>query len=821
MEAAEELIEADKKLREKVLEHFTGSVVRKDLAFQVKGNLPVPTYVLEYLLAQYCTSPDEAEISKGLEKVKEVISQHYFNRADSGIIQGRIHDQGSYVIIDKVSAWLVPSADGYYCSFANLELNSIPIDQKYIKGNEKLLSGTGVWCIVKLKFVTGDDVPCPWQIETFKPIQIANVDVDHYISLRKNFTTEEWMDFLIHTVGLNPCIMNRREKMIVLARLLPYVENNFNFMELGPKGTGKSHVYQEFSPYGVLVSGGDVTSARLFVKITPSREVLGLVGYWDNVAWDEFEQQKGKSTDGVLVDTMQNYLANKAFNRGGATHEASASMCFVGNTKHNVAYMLRRTHLFESIPDGFIKGAFLDRVHLFNPGWEMSPLKKSSFSDGYGMITDYIAAVLHALRMKDFSGEMAKYAKFSGTLSERDHNGIRKTFSGFVKLLYPDGNFTDEEAIEIIEFAGESRRRVKDELYKIDETFRAEPAKFEYTLVKTGEKRTVRTLEAIENGVGDFGSGAPAPAEAVPTAQPAASAAPLAQKAKDRVKLEPKSVSVKMNQKGVSYANLFGDYLRDASVITIVDPFIRKNYQFDNLVELIRLIADENDNIDEGVKIDLHTGVDEGDPRRQTEIFEEMKTDLASAGIEFDYTFDAVHDRYIKTDDGWTIQLGRGLDIFDRFERYSLERTSQERRRCREFNMAILPSVVQESLEQKRTHWKDFILPIPPPPASASDELYLMLAYEFYDAIVAGTKKTEYRAYTPNWVKKVLSHPIKTVRFQRGYGGPGHPPAEQMVWNVDKIWLYESETEKKADPANPSEGFVPDCIAIDLGSRIQ
>lgn len=696
MEADIEVIEADKKLREKILEHFTGSVVRKDLAFLVKGNLPVPTYVLEYLLAQYCASPDKEVIAEGLEKVKSIIRDHYFNRADHEIIKGRIHDQGAYVIIDKVTAYLDAKGDQYLCSFSNLDLADVPIDAKYIKENEKLLSGTGVWCIVRLRFLPGDDVKCRWGIETFKPIQIANVDVDRYIARRKDFTTEEWMDFLIHTVGLNPCILNRREKFIVLARLLPYIENNFNFMELGPKGTGKSHVYQEFSPYGVLVSGGDVTSARLFVKISGHREILGLVGYWDNVAWDEFEQQKGKATDGVLIDTMQNYLANKAFNRGGATHEASASMCFVGNTKHNVPYMLRKSHLFESIPQGFIKGAFLDRIHLYNPGWEMSPLKKSSFSDGYGMITDYVAAILHALRRFDYSGEMAKYVKFSGTLSERDHMAIRKTFSGMVKLLYPDGNYTDEEALEIIEFAGESRRRVKDQLYKIDETFKAEPATFEYTMVKTGEKRLVRTLEAIENGIEAVGT---VPTE---TATPSAAAERQAEENPAgpspvpppvrKASLAAKQVEVKLNQRGISYDSLFGEYLRTPKKIVIVDPFVRKPYQFDNLIELVQLIREVNENVDAGVRIELHTTLDDSDSKKHNETLEEIKAELVGAGIDFDFFFDAQHDRYILLDNGWVINLGRGLDIFDYFPRFSLQRVSQKMRRCRAFNVAIVPA---------------------------------------------------------------------------------------------------------------------------------
>ena len=454
-------------LQEKILDAFIGKVVRKDLAFIVRGNLPVPTYVLEYLLGQYCASDDQEQIKQGLEKVKDVITNNYVQRQDAEMVKGLIRDHGRYRIIDNISVQLSERDDEYHATFANLGISHVPIGTQYVKDNPKLLSGNGVWCIVTVGYISGESIKVRWEIQTLKPIQISNIDVQNYVGQRQKFTTEEWIDFLIHTVGLNPDVMNRREKFICLSRLLPHVENNFNLMELGPKGTGKSHIYQELSPYGVLVSGGDVTSARLFVKISGNKELIGLVGYWDVVAWDEFEQQKGSAIDGKLIDIMQNYLANKKFNRGKATHEASASMCFVGNTKHTVPFMLRNSHLFESIPNSFIKSAFLDRIHLYNPGWEVSILKKSSFSQDYGLITDYIAAVLHELRKIDYSQQIAKYADLSKSLSQRDIDGINKTFSGFIKLLYPDGKYTEAEAYEIIDYAMECRKRVKDQIYVI------------------------------------------------------------------------------------------------------------------------------------------------------------------------------------------------------------------------------------------------------------------------------------------------------------------------------------------------------------------
>lgn len=672
-------------LQDKIMEAFQGKVVRKDLAFQVKGNLPVPTYVLEYLLGQYCASDDEQVIEEGLEKVKSVIRNNYVNRADAEIVKGKIHEAGRYRIIDKVSVVLNERMDCYVATFANLGLSGIPIATDYVKANEKLLSGNGVWCIVTIGYLPGEDIKFHWEIQTLKPIQISNVDINEYISQRSKFTTDEWIDFLIHTVGLNPDKLNRREKFIVLARLMPHIENNFNFMELGPKGTGKSHVFQELSPYGVLVSGGDVTSARLFVKMSGNREILGLVGFWDVVAWDEYEQQKGKSVDPVLIDTMQNYLANKSFNRGGNPHEASASISFVGNTKHTVSYMLEHSHLFESIPTAFIKGAFLDRIHLYNPGWEVKMLKKDSFSCGYGLITDYIAAILHELRSIDCSGDLKRYVKFDGSLSERDHLAIRKTFSGMIKLLYPDGKYTEEEALEIIDFAAECRKRVKDQLYIIDETFKAEPAKFDYTVLHTGEVRRVQTLEQIENGMEDKSPVLPEPEK---SDNPDPASQNDSQK-ESPAELCTKMVSVRTNQKGVSYRNLFGEYVRTAKKITVIDPFIRYPYQVDNFIEFIQMVRDCSDN-PEDVTIELHTQNDDDKVPEMIDIFDELTEELSSYGMQFTYSFDADHDRLILLDNGWRITLGRGLDIFENYPRFSLSNARQENRRCKPFNVTFV-----------------------------------------------------------------------------------------------------------------------------------
>lgn len=689
--------------QQKVLNAFIGKVVRKDLAFLVKGGLPVPTYVLEYLLGQYCASDDEEIINEGLEKVKDVIKNNYVHRAEAESVKGLIREHGKHRIIDKVTVVLNEKNDEYQATFANLGLSGVPIGTDYVRKNPKLLSGNGVWCIVTIGYISGEDVKVRWEIQTLKPIQISNIDLQEYIEQRKNFTTEEWIDLLMHTVGLNPDTMNRREKFITLARLLPHVENNFNFMELGPKGTGKSHVFQELSPYGVLVSGGDVTSARLFVRMSGKREELGLVGYWDVVAWDEFEQQKGRAVDAVLIDTMQNYLANKSFNRGKGTHEASASMGFVGNTKHTVPFMLKNTHLFESIPTSFIKGAFLDRIHLYNPGWEIKMLKKDSFSKGYGLITDYIAAVLHAMRNDDRTAVLKDYAKFDGSLSERDHLAIRKTFSGMMKLLYPDGKMTDQEAYELVDFAAESRKRVKDQLYVIDETFKAEPAHFKYINLRTGIEMNVETLEKVSNpliipinSTTGTATGELTDADAQPlneeisgkcSVEEGTTAGQTAKRPRIHI-LQEKSMTFRMGQTGVSYEKLFASYMANANEITVEDPYIRAPWQIKNFMEFALMLI--NTRPVDDLKLNLITNEEDDKLPELIDRLDDIKDDLATYGIDFEYKFRDFHDRCIKTDTGWTISLGRGLDMFEKYNTFSIASSRQDMRKCKEFTVTFM-----------------------------------------------------------------------------------------------------------------------------------
>ncbi len=477
-------------LKEKILEHFEGKVVRKDLTKYVKGNAVVPTYVLEYLLGQHCATSDEEIINQGVERVKNIIKDHFVHRDEAEIAKSRIKEMKSHRIIDKVAVSLNETKGVYEATFGNLNIKKVPVDTETIKKHPKLLSA-GVWCIVNLSYMLSEDRGVsPWIIESIKPIQVSNVDVEEYKKAREAFSRDEWMDLLLHSIGLVPDQFNFRSKLIQLSRLIPYCENNFNFIELGPKGTGKSHLFTELSPHGILVSGGEVSIPNLFINNTTGR--MGLVGYWDVVAFDEFAGS-GKKGDAKLKDIMQNYMANKSFSRGKDVFGASASMAFVGNTEHSVPYMLKHSDLFEALPKTFHHSAFLDRVHSYLPGWEVSKLRSEMFSSDYGFIVDYLAEVMKELRKEDRTGDFLEYFELSPTLTSRDRDGIVKTFSGFLKVIYPHGEYTAEEAREIFEFAMECRKRIKDQLIRMDETY--EQVDFLYKDLKTGQTHFVETLE--------------------------------------------------------------------------------------------------------------------------------------------------------------------------------------------------------------------------------------------------------------------------------------------------------------------------------------
>jgi ATP-dependent Lon protease len=666
-----------KELDAKLNQHFGGKVVRKDLTSAVKGNAIVPTYVLEYLLGQYCATDDDITIESGVETVKNIISKHFVHRDKAIEVQSDVKEKGSFRIIDKVSVRLNDREDQYEASFANLALKGIPIADQVIRDHRKLLSG-GVWCILTLGYFSSDEKGAiPWIIETIKPIQVSNIDINEYKEARKQFTKEEWIDVLMQTIGLNPEEFTFRSKILQLTRLVPFVENNYNLIELGPKGTGKSHIFSEMSPHGILISGGEVSKAKLFVN--NSSGDIGLVGYWDVVAYDEFAG-KTKRVDRGLVDIMKNYMAQKTFSRGTEVYGASASMVFVGNTDHSVPYMLKHSNLFDALPKDYYDTAFLDRVHGYLPGWEVQKLRNDMFTKDYGFIVDYLAEVLKDLRKEDRTNDYSKYFELSDSITTRDKTSISKTFAGLSKIIYPHGDMEPEDAKELLDFAIESRKRVKEQLYKMDETF--EEVDFSYSVKATGAIEFIETLEMLQFGAVNT-------TEA--SAQEGEETGESGFTAHSLIDLEEKQKIIRDNQSGISYDMLFGAYLIGATNIKIIDPYVRLPYQLRNFMELAKLISEKKDPETE-VKLHLVTSNIEDYIADAKEAFEQMTYSLESLGIIFTYEFDDfIHDRSIVMDNGWKIVLGRGLDIWQKTGGwYDINEYIQDKRVCKACEITYL-----------------------------------------------------------------------------------------------------------------------------------
>ena len=649
-------------LDRKINRAFPGVVVRKDLVNAVKGNAIVPSYVLEYLLGQYAASDDESTIQAGIDTVRKILADHYVHRNQSELVKSTIRERGRHRIIDKVTVTLNEKEDVYHAEFANLGIKSVIVGSPTIKAHPKLLVG-GVWCICDIEYLHSDDARfVPWILGSIKPIQLSNFDFDGYLTARREFTTDEWVDLLIQSIGFNPELFGRRAKLFQLVRLIPFVERNYNLVELGPKGTGKSHIFSEFSPHGMLISGGEVTVPKLFVNNSNGR--LGLVGYWDVVAFDEFAGKK-KRTDKALVDIMKNYMANKTFSRGVETLGAEASMVFVGNTSHTVPYMLKNSDLFDELPESYHDSAFLDRLHQYIPGWEVDTIRSEMFSTGYGFVVDYIAEVLKSMRSEDFSDRYQEHFTLSPDISTRDRDGVHKTFSGLMKILYPHGEATSKEIEEILRLAIEGRKRVKDQILRIDSTMPS--VRFGYTDA-AGAEHSVTTLEEDEfpahyhqgaesRDDEDLSDTLPETSQESPGK---ATKAPLFEGHRE----------LQENQRGVSVESLLLPHLVGAKEITIEDPYIRLFHQARNLMELVEAIAKSKDPADE-VKISLITAPNEEGLEKlekQTEFLEKIEAGAAIAGIVFEYEFDrAIHDRSITTDTGWKIILGRGLDFYQYF----------------------------------------------------------------------------------------------------------------------------------------------------------
>ncbi len=470
------------RLNDKILKSFPGKVVRKDLTTMMKKTANVPTYVLEYLLGQYCTTDDQEVINAGITNIRKVLTENYVRPEQSEYIKSKIRENGEYTIIDKVNVLLNEREDKYIASFTNLHIDPFEVSSDLVVNNEKLLLG-GIWCIVKISYKKkGEELEddlfgekktvkkkrsifeSPFHIESLKPIQMPNLDLNSIIEARKNFTKDEWIDLLLRSAGYEPVGLTKRQKFHYLLRMVPMVEKNYNLVELGPRGTGKSYIYSEISQYTILMAKGSTTVANMFYNL--GRRKIGLVGNWDCIAFDEVGGMAGATME--FVQTLKTYMANGNFALGTDALNADASLVFEGNTFRTVSEMLQDSHLFEPFPSGFNSdAAFFDRINAYLPGWEIPKVRVNSSSKDYGLISDCLSGYCHAMRRFDFSNDYMNYFDFNKNFSIRDDKAVSKTFSGLVKLVYPDENLTKEEVKELLDYAIECRRRVKEQLKKM------------------------------------------------------------------------------------------------------------------------------------------------------------------------------------------------------------------------------------------------------------------------------------------------------------------------------------------------------------------
>lgn len=478
--------ELDRKLNE----CYGGKVVRKDLTKNIKEGANVPSYVLEYLLGMYCASDNEEEIQQGMQMVKKVLANNYVRPDEAEKVKSLIRERGHYKIIDKVTAKLNERTDSYQCDIFNIGLRGIHLDDDYVRKYEKLLCG-GIWCILEITYNYDESSKTsPFQIETLKPIQMPSTDLQDFIDHRRNFKLDEWIEVICRSVGMEPTNLEPKVRWHLVARMIPFVENNYNICELGPRGTGKSYVYDELSPYSILISGGQTTVANLFYNM--GRHTVGLVGTWDVVAFDEVAGINMKDKDGIQI--MKGYMANGSFSRGKESINANASMVFVGNINGSIENLVKVSHLLAPFPKEMIDTAFFDRFHHYLPGWEIPKMRPEFFTDSYGFISDYFSECLRELRKRNFSDAITRYFRLGKDLNQRDVIAVKKTVSGLLKLLFPDGNFGKEDVRLCLEYALVGRRRIKEQLKKLG-GLEFYDVHFSYIDLEDGEEHFVATPE--------------------------------------------------------------------------------------------------------------------------------------------------------------------------------------------------------------------------------------------------------------------------------------------------------------------------------------
>ncbi|GGP66843.1 BREX system Lon protease-like protein BrxL [Shewanella saliphila] len=652
-------------LDSKLIEIFDGKLVRKDLLQRIKKGTNVPTFVLEFLLARYCASDDEDEIHAGLEAVLETLSDNYVRPDESNAAQSKVATKGKHSFIDKVHVRYVESQRRHWASLENFNSQKIAIGEKFYKENKRLLEG-GIWAEVKLAYNEVDEDDYAFYIESLRPIQLSRFDFNEYKDGRALMTRDEWMDAILRSVGLEASKLTPRVKFHFLLRLAPLVEANFNFIELGPRGTGKSYFYSEFSPYSTLISGGQATVATLFYN--KNRKETGLVGHWDTIAFDEVGNMKVKDPD--VIQILKDFMANGRFSRGKEVI-ADASTAFVGNLDLSVNQVVNSSKydLFQPLPKEFDL-AVMDRFYAYLPGWEMPKNSSEYLTSNYGFITDYLAeAFHHQLKSVNVYEMVNKRIKLGRAIEGRDEKGIKKTVCAFIKMLHPHGQCSDEEFEQYVEYAVECRRRVKEQMNKRkpDDEF----ANIDLSYINSkGEEIIVRCPESI---------GALAtlqPSRAVSEDESETTDVPLNESGSSvtDVPLEPAIVAelkeqhytINYDSTGYSYESIITSYLKGAKSVVIEDPYIRAKHQLNNFVRFCEAVI-KQPSID---KITLITSYDDHtDVKEMAEALQDLQQSLLELDVKLDVQVNEnLHDREIRIDNGWTVKIGRGLDFFQKPE---------------------------------------------------------------------------------------------------------------------------------------------------------
>lgn len=659
-------------LDQKLNEHFDGKLLRKDLLHRIKKGTNVPTFVLEFLLAKFCASNDEAEIQAGMEAVLDTLQENYVRPDEANAAQSKVATKGKHRFIDKVHVRYVEKEKRHWAALENFGSQRIAIAEKYYRDNDRLLEG-GIWAEVTLAFNEIEDDDYAFYVEDLRPVQLARFDFEQYAEGRKAFTRDEWLQTILRSVGLEPTKLDKRVQFHYIARLAPLVESNYNYIELGPRGTGKSYFFSEFSPYATLISGGQATKATLFYN--NARRKVGLVGFWDTVAFDEVGGIKVKDPDTIQI--MKDYMANGRFSRGVEVI-ADASLSFVGNIDLSVEQIVNSSQydLFQPLPPE-LDLAVMDRFAAYIPGWEFPKNSSEYLTNRFGFITDYLAEAFHyQFKATNRYEEVSQRIRLGSAIEGRDEKGIKKTVCAFLKVLHPDGPPSDEEFEEYVAYAVESRRRVKEQMNKRkpDDEFAlinlsyfrpngeevvvyCPESKDAIATQQPAHRRHANTVQVEREPV--------AAAEGVAVAvapEPEAPAVEATVEEAQPEELAEKHFTILYGDTGHTYESIFGPYMRGAKSVVVEEPYVRRTHQIQNVVRFCETA------LKAGTirKITLIIGYDEEtDLHEVTAKLDDLKQSLLEVDIELDIKLNEnLHDREVRLDNGWVIKIGRGLDFY-------------------------------------------------------------------------------------------------------------------------------------------------------------